>query len=355
MDDKLSSYISKTDSLETAKNIYNFIRNKYYCTDYSNLLLSKTIKQTWGAEEGNVADINLLLTALLKHAGFIADPIILSTRQHGKAYDEYPILDNYDYAIVRLKLEGRQYLLDASDKNIGFGYLPVKCYNGLARIINSPSEAIDLSADSLDEVKVTTAFLSCDSDKSIKGVFKTTLGKSSSYNLRKKVSETSLPGISESFQKNMQSDVALTNLSFDSLHIKEAPVTVHFDLAYEPVEDVLYFNPMISEAEKQNPFVYSERNYPIEMSYCFNSTYILNMDIPVGYKVDELPKSSIISLNGNEGKFEYMISNNSNKIQLLCTLKLNRANFEPQDYQTLRNFFELVIKKEDEQIVFKKI
>ena len=42
-------------------------------------------------------------------------------------------------------------------------------------------------------------------------------------------------------------------------------------------------------------------------------------------------------------------------IQLRTRLKLNKANFAPQDYETLRNFFAFVVQKQAEQIVFKKI
>ncbi len=50
-----------------------------------------------------------------------------------------------------------------------------------------------------------------------------------------------------------------------------------------------------------------------------------------------------------------MIGKTDDGLQLRCRLKLNKANFEPEDYQTLRDFFAYVVKKEDEQIVFKKI
>jgi hypothetical protein len=33
---------------------------------------------------------------------------------------------------------------------------------------------------------------------------------------------------------------------------------------------------------------------------------------------------------------------------------LNKANFQPEDYNTLRDFFAYVVKKQSEQIVFKK-
>jgi hypothetical protein len=52
--------------------------------------------------------------------------------------------------------------------------------------------------------------------------------------------------------------------------------------------------------------------------------------------------------------FEYLIQQDGDHIQLRCHLKLSKANFEPEDYQMLRNFYSLIIEKENQQIVFKR-
>jgi hypothetical protein len=71
--------------------------------------------------------------------------------------------------------------------------------------------------------------------------------------------------------------------------------------------------------------------------------------------IDELPKSTRISLNENDGMFEYIISVENEIIYLKCRIKLKKAVFESDDYQTLRDFYTYIVKKEAEQIVFKKI
>jgi len=38
-----------------------------------------------------------------------------------------------------------------------------------------------------------------------------------------------------------------------------------------------------------------------------------------------------------------------------CRLVLKKANYLNEDYQSLREFYSFVVKKESEQIVFKKI
>nr|MCU0322852.1 DUF3858 domain-containing protein [Chitinophagaceae bacterium] len=95
--------------------------------------------------------------------------------------------------------------------------------------------------------------------------------------------------------------------------------------------------------------------FPVEMPYKTSETYILNMEIPKGYEIDEKPKGARVKFNETEGMFEYLIGKVGNSIQLRCTLKMNIANFNIEDYETLRNFYGLIVQKQSEQIVFKKI
>jgi hypothetical protein len=120
-------------------------------------------------------------------------------------------------------------------------------------------------------------------------------------------------------------------------------------------EDLVYFNPMLTEVQRENPFASADRYYPVEMSSCIDETYVFNMDVPTGYAVDELPKSARVKFNEDEGMFEYIIAKSGDHIQMRSRVQLKKATFEPEEYQTLRDFFGYIVKKQAEQIVFKKI
>jgi hypothetical protein len=90
------------------------------------------------------------------------------------------------------------------------------------------------------------------------------------------------------------------------------------------------------------------------MPYPIDQEYVLTMEIPTGYEVEELPKSAQVSFNGGEGFFHYLIQKDENRVQLRSHVKLNHAIFAAEDYDSLRNFFAYILKKQNEQIVFKK-
>ncbi|MEP6682363.1 MAG: DUF3857 domain-containing protein [Parafilimonas sp.] len=354
-DDVKEATKGETDELKKAKNIYAFVRDNYSCTDHTAVYLSQALKKTAQAKKGNVADINMLLVAMLKVAGYNTNPVLLSTRDHGKPYDMYPLLNKFNYVIAQVDVNNKSYLLDGSDALLGFGHLSEDCYNGDARMIAPQPVIVNLSPDSLHESEITSLFLSNDSDGKMSGTYKTVMSEMQSEGMREKMKKTTSDDYFKEIKKSFSFDASLDNKTIDSLDQQEMPVAVQYDLSFKPEDDILYFTPVLAaDARKENPFSAAQRIYPVEMPYCFDETYILNMEIPAGYKVDELPKSTRVSLNDNEGMFEYLIQQSGDAVQLRCRTKINKATFEPDDYETLRNFFALIVEKEGEQVVFKK-
>jgi hypothetical protein len=343
-----------TTDVDKIKGIYYYVRNNFECTDQSQLFLTQTLKKTFNEKKGSVADINLLLAAMYIKAGFITHPVLLSTRTHGKPYETYPILAQFNYLIAQVIVNDKPYLLDASDKKNAFESLPAKCYNGTARIIDYTPTLIDLVADSVSEYKVTSVFI-INADKGFAGSYSSTLGYYESNDLRDKLKKESKENYFKSFKKDFPFEVEIEKTELDSLDNYDYPVVKKYEFKFNLEDEVLYINPMFTEALKENPFKSAKRLYPVEMPYKINKTYILNMEIPEGYKVEELPKSTRVKLNEDEGMFEYIISNSGSKIQLRAKIVLNKATFLPDDYQTLRDFYAFIVKKQGEEIVLKKI
>ena len=79
------------------------------------------------------------------------------------------------------------------------------------------------------------------------------------------------------------------------------------------------------------------------------------MEIPKGYKVEEMPKSVRYKFNEDEGMFEYLISADKESISFTRRLTLKRATYLNEDYEYLRELYAFIVKKDAEQIVFKKI
>ena len=343
--------------LDQAKAIYYYVNSHFTCTDHYNPFIKTTLKDVFKKNNGTIGELNLLLIAMLRQKGIRADPVLLSTRNMGFNSSTYPMMERLRYMVVRVSIGGKVYYLDGSHSQLGFGQLPAYCYNGHARIIsNKDSGSVYFRADSLKETKTTMVMISMDSAGRLVGTWQSQLGDQESYNTREKVSETSEKKYFESIQTSYGEDAGISNTSIDSLHLPENPVTIHYDftMRQEPGTTLIYFDPLFGEELRKNPFSAAERQYPVEMPYAMDDIYLLNMDIPEGYDVDELPKSAKVILNVDEGSFEYLIDKQGSMIQLRCRVKLNLAHFPAEDYNSLRDFFAFIAKKESETIVLKK-
>jgi hypothetical protein len=344
-----------TDNLQKAKRIFEYVRDNYTCTDNSALFIEKTMRDVIRNKNGNVAELNLLLVGLMRQAGIDADPVILSTRDHGVVYEAFPIITQFNYVISRIKVNGKDYFLDASGKEHGFGFLPLRCYNESARVVNAAAEQVKLSADQLSEKKSTTIFI-INEKGNWTGTVQQTPGYYESTGLRQSIKEKGNNYYDGELKKAYGSEFSVKNIVIDSLENKESRLGIKYEIIEQgDKEEIIYFNPMLAEGYRENPFKSSSRQYPVEMPYSIDEIYTLLVEIPDGYEVDEMPAEAIVKFNRNdEGLFEYRLSRSGNSLSLRSRLLLKKANYLPEEYNTLREFFDLVVKKHAESIVFKK-
>lgn len=358
MDNAMKDVISTTTNQEEEiRAVYHFVRDNFHCTDYSEKYIETSLKDVFNKKSGNVAELNLLLVAMLRHLKITADPAILSTRDNGVTSRDYPLTYEYNYVICIAKAAGKTYTLDASQPNIGFGKLPSYCYNWGARVIHEiHPDFISLSPDSVSEVRTTNAIFINDEKGEFSGSLTTVFGSDQSLDIRDQVKKSSAKDYFKSIRADYN-DFNLTNETFDSLDKPDRPLVFHCDLELKDLKstDILYINPVMGSSFNTNPFTATERLYPVEFSYKMDYTFLLSMEIPKGFKVDELPKSARVNYNETQGFFEYLIQQNGESIQMRVHLKFNQATFPAEQYPTLRDFFAFVVKKESEQIVFKKI
>ena len=357
LDDDLKSITSNTAAgQEKAKKILSYLKNNFTCTG-NGLYLSDIPRNTFKNKKGNAADINMLLISMLRHEKITADPVVLSTRNNGYANELSPLIDRFNYVICEATIDGKKYYLDATQPKLGFGNLPLKCYNGYTRVINKDApHAVYLLADSVQENKKTTVFIENDEKGNWVGSLSSELGNYGSVDTREEITEKGKDAFFRKIKSSYTFDIGIQNTSAEPLNEVDKPMTVsyEFDLKLNKNEDIIYFNPLLAEGYKDNPFKSAERKYPVEMSYTINELYIANIDVPAGYEVEELPKPEKIKFNEDEGLYEYILQKNGNTIILQCKLWLVRANYTSEDYAGLRDFFGKIVKKQNEQFVFKK-
>jgi hypothetical protein len=344
------------NGMAKARIVYAYVRDHF--TNMGRDVLAdedQSLKDIFKAHKGSVAEINLLLTAMLREEGLTADAVILSTTDNGKIDPSYPVTENFNYVLVRLKIGDYTYFLDASEPRMGFGYLPEECYNGYARVVSEKPDSVNLNSDSVSEFKmVSLSLANSNSGDSLTGDYTAQRGYFTSLRIRDEIATKGEKPFFDEVRMSYPFGVKVTDMHVDSVRQYDQPVTLRYTVSF-PIgeEDRIYFNPMMAEGLKENLFNAAERHYPVEMPYKVDELFVMRMEIPRGYVIEEMPKPARVLLGG-DGSYEYLFQTDDQSIQFRSRLILRRTYFQPDAYQPLRDFFAAVIRKQGELIVFKK-
>ena len=106
---------------------------------------------------------------------------------------------------------------------------------------------------------------------------------------------------------------------------------------------------------KSNPFIQTERVFPIEFPYPYKFTMLATLTLPEGYEVEETPQPQVIRTQGDGLQCKYMIQRQGNTISLNYIFYLKEPIFLTEQYKQLQELWTKVIEKNNEILVLKKI
>lgn len=337
--------------------IYQYVVNNFNWNGKTRLFAEESIKKVFEKGEGSSAELNLLLTAMLKEAGLDADPVIMSTRSNGKVHLTYPIISKFNNVIVNVEIDGKSYLLDGTEPLTGYNVLPPNCLNRRGRLIaKTNSRWVDIKP--IERLtQFTTANYQIGPDGLLSGDVKISNGGYSAYISRKSLKK-------EGEEKYLEDKMtALTGWEIENFEIENAgeidnpfKETFHFTCNNSTaMGNMMYLNPMILNQITENPFLSEERKFPVDLAAPIDETYVSSFTLPEGYQVEEMPKPALVSLPDNSARFQYYIQANGNAVQVMSKLSISKDLFLPEEYHQLREFYNLIVAKQSEQLVLKKV
>jgi hypothetical protein len=318
---------------------------------------SKSLKKILDDKTGNSADINLLLNAMLLEAGIKTNPVILSTRDHGIITPVHASLTDCNYLIVRVIIESQPILLDATEPNLALGLLPLRCLNGEGTLVKQ-GETIIVGLENPKSEKRTMATLEY-KNGTYSGLLATKRFGPAAFGFREMVKES---GSEKEFLdqlKNKSTGLKYEVCTIEDLDSINNPVTTKYSVSIpadnEDVAEYIYLNPIIEGKLDINPFTSPKRVYPVDFGNTFTESYQVSIAIPEGYMVEEIPQSLSLTLDDNSVKFVCQTGQMGNSVMLNYKLFVEKPIFLPSEYESLKNLYDLMILKQSEQIIFKKI
>lgn len=303
-------------------------------------------------------ELNLILVAMLRYAGLQADPVMLSTRDHGFSLEDFPVNGQFNYLVCRVRADEDDWLLDATHPLLGFGKLPYECYNGQARVLNREATLLRLSPDQLNESDNMNVEISLNKTGSPYWQSAVThqYGFFASETVRKKIKKDGTEALRKALEVEEKAGGTLSELVVAPSDKPGSLLEVKYTINTPVSEDgLIYINPVLVSYFRQNPFKSAVRKYPVEFPYKVSQQYLVNIQVPDGYRVEEMPAALSTGINGNkDATFDYQVTEANGKITIRYSIDIAKTFFKPEEYKTLRDLFSKIAAKLEEQVVFKK-
>ena len=294
---------------------------------------------------------------MLKMSGLDANPVLLSTRDNGIAL--FPNRSKFNYVIASVLLDGKTILLDATDKFASTNTLPTRDLNSKGRLINNDgsSNEIDL-IPKYNSVNNVNLVVNLDTNGKIEGKVREFYFDYNALKFRTKYSGMSKEVYLEKLEKKypgleienyeVANEKQVYEPIIESYSIKNANVV-------EKLGDKMFFSPMLHLALKENYFRQEDRKYQVDFAFPSKEKYSIVISIPEGYKIESLPKAASFSTENKYLSFNFSTTNQGNQIVVILNLEYNNSVIPAEYYSSLKEFFKLVIEKQNEKIVLKKI
>ncbi|MFC0876713.1 DUF3857 domain-containing protein [Saccharicrinis sp. FJH2] len=333
--------------------IVDYVKSGYSWNGFISRYASKKVKELVKEKRGDVADINLFLTGLLRASGFEAYPVFLSTRDNGKIHSKYPFTDFFNHLVVYVKDGDLSYMTDGTDYLCDDRRIPERCLNDKGLIIKKgPVEWINLNSKIESEYRRNLT-LNVDPDSSSAEVI-IIASEYEALRLRKKIGgdEDKLRTYYEDgFGNDIDSVVFIKNAKE-----RNKPYLAAFksDIELTQLNDKIYVAPFLAFAGSDNPFKQKERKLPIDMVKISRNEFTSTIKIPDGYEVDFEPMNKTVDNSLFEFDYSIQHDDKAKELNVKMIYKFKEKDYPATDYNKLKSYFEIILEKANENIVLKK-
>lgn len=346
----------ETNGVKKAVKIFMHVKSKVKWNGYYGKYVEKGVRKAYKEGTGNIAEINLILTAMLKYAGLNASPVLVSTKNNGIPL--FPTSRGFNYVITLVEFPNGGYmLLDATDPNAMPNILPSRVlnWNGRRVMENGQSSWVNLIPNVYSEI-TNNLNVKINEDLSVSGISRAMLTNYKAVAYRKRNSsrkdETIITNLEENYNIEIE-NFRLTNKKKIGLPISQLFKFSSED-QIEEINNKLYCNPLLFLAETQNPFKSEERKFPVDFGVPTKNKYSVSIQVPAGYKVESVPQPLAIGLPDNIGLFKYQVTSKGNKVTTQAILQINKPFIAPQHYAALKDFYKKLVDRQTEKIVLIK-
>lgn len=336
---------------------YNYINNNIKWNGQHSIWAEEDLDKCFELKKASTGALNLMMLAVCEHLEVEAYPLLMSTRDHGKMIELYPILDQFNHLAVAVLLGDNLQLIDLGNSGRPIGLPRANALNGRAWVASQTNpQWIDLMPPKSSDTEMFD--LSFENNGEISFTMKGKYDGYDAVDLRRKIQADKKAIFLKEDWEARYPEIAIDSISYTNEYspYEALEVSLNGQLpgVAQSIQDFMYVSPILNPVFNENPLKLATREYPVNFPYPFKTQSLVFIEKPEGYVPDELPKSIRLNLPNGGGKFEYLVNDAGAKISVITKLELKQLVFQPEEYETIKNFIDLIIEKQGEQLVFIK-
>jgi len=348
----------KTDDEKIAF-LFNKVKTTMKWNDEDRWYTNVGTSSAWDTKTGNATEINLILYHLLKKAGVVAMPMIVSTREHGKVNPSFPYLGQFNRAVVYIPVDStKMYVLDSSNKYNMYNEIPYELLNSSALYVDMDNKTENLIFLQKQNPIRQSIFITAEikPEGKIDGNAEIS---SLSYNRMSNINDYNTDGEKKYIDNLRENDnnLKISSLKIENMDVDSLPLVqnIKFNLDLTGSDDnYIYFNSNLFSSLHTNPFLSETRSSDIDFGY--PSTLTINgiYKEPAGYKVDALPKNINMTMPDKGITFKRIIGEQDGSIVIRYVVTYNKSIYFKEDYADFHEFFKQLFQMLNEPIALKK-
>jgi len=343
---------STIDPKDKVRKIYNYLNQQLEWDGKYRFIVNTS---------GNSGELNLLLLGVLKQMDITAAPVLISTRSNGRPIQNYPIIDQFNHAIVQVSFGEETWLLDLTDKHRPVNYIRKEALNYIGWLVDVKNPKwIEIKAH--PNIKSYEGTFSLTEKGTLEGVLISTQRGYSAIHDRSLLAQETAENVSH-WQNRLEElwpDIRIQDVAIEHQETIEKDLKSSIKCAIPnaaiQTNDFLYLTPILHTTWQENVFKSPERYYSIDFFYPSKELYRMTLSIPPGYVVEDLPANLTLKMPNKEAVFTYLIiQEDEHTLKIKSHINIKEVYYTPAVYPDIRAFIDIMVNKLKEQIVLKKV
>ncbi|GLB49731.1 hypothetical protein [Neptunitalea lumnitzerae] len=347
-------------SIDKAKAIYYYLQNTLVWNgDYHYLFTDIDCKDAFENKKGRREELNLILYNMLKASGFEAYPVLVREREDGVATLLYPVMDEFNYLIVKLVLDEKIYYLDITDKYLPFGLLPLRALNDYGRVVDFKNDSYwdNIYISSLSTSTIFGQF-EIDEEGAVTTKMSNKYTGFFAVKRRKSINSKSKDDYIESLENSLSDDnnAFVSNYRNINPTDPEKLLIESFEVEYEDDlnQDQIFLSPLDGLLYDENPFKLEERQYPVNFGYPNGYSINILVKLDDAYEVSNIPESFTYTYD-NLLKVDFKVLTQGNDISFKVDFYVYKSVFQPEEYDELKKAFSKLVDINNMTLILKKV